>query len=82
MLACFSENFLVDCGTAGVARRLLRCGDLASGEDLENKIATLTIRHDKNARPCRWSYDVGAEHARYLGRHLQPELTPAPAEAA
>jgi hypothetical protein len=32
-----------------------------------------TIRHNKRARPYKWSYDADAEHARYLERHPQPE---------
>jgi hypothetical protein len=55
-----------------LARRLLRCGDFASREDLEAEITAFTIRHNKNARPCKWSYDAEAEHARYLTRHTQP----------
>lgn len=62
-----------------LARRLLRRGDFASRDDLEAKITAFAIRHNKNARPYKWSYDAGAEHARYLARHLRPELTPAPA---
>ena len=65
-----------------LTRRLLRRGDFASRDDLEAKITAFTIRHNKNARPYRWSYDADADHARYLERHRQPELVPAHAEAA
>jgi transposase len=64
-----------------LTRRLLRCGDFASRDDLEAKIIAFTIRHNKNARPYRWSYDADADHARYLERH-QPEPMPVLAEAA
>ncbi len=63
-----------------LTRRLLRRGDFASRDDLETKITAFTIRHNKNARPYKWSYDADAEHARYLQRHPQPE--PALPEAA
>ena len=65
-----------------LTRRLLRRGDFASRDDLEAKIIAFTIRHNKNARPYRWSYDADADHARYLERHPQPESPPALAEAA
>ena len=58
----------------GVLTRKLLCrGDFTSREDLETRITAFTIRHDKRARPYKWSYDAGAEHARYLERHPQPE---------
>ena len=66
-----------------LTRRLLRRGDFTSRDDLEAKIISFTIRHNKNARPYRWNYDADAEHARYLERH--PEHGPpaaAPPEAA
>jgi len=56
-----------------LARRLLRREDFASRDDLESKITTFTIPHNRNARPYRWSYDADAEHARYLERHSKPE---------
>ncbi len=56
-----------------LTRRLLRRGDFTSRDDLEAKITAFTIRHNKNARPYKWSYDADAEHARYLERHPQPE---------
>ena len=54
-----------------LTRRLLRRGDFASRDDLEAKITALTIRHNKTARPYKWSYNADAEHARYLARHPQ-----------
>jgi transposase len=65
-----------------LTRRLLRRGDFTSRDDLEAKITAFTIRHNKNARPYKWSYDAGAEHARYLERHPQPDPVPALPEAA
>ena len=56
-----------------LTRRLLRRGDFTSRDELETKITTFTIRHNKNARPYKWSYDAAAEHARYLERHPEPE---------
>jgi transposase len=64
-----------------LTRRLLRRGDFASRDDLEAKIAAFTIRHNKNARPYKWSYDANAEHARYLQRHPPEPVTLLP-EAA
>ena len=52
-----------------LTRRLLRLGDFASRDQLEAKITAFTIRHNKHARPYRWSYDADADHARYLQRH-------------
>ena len=60
-----------------LTRRLLRRGDFTSRDELEAKITAFTIRHNKNARPYRWSYDADAEHARYLERHPQPGPLPA-----
>jgi transposase len=65
-----------------LTRRLLRRGDFASRDELEAKITAFTIRHNKNARPYRWSYDAGADHARYLERHTGPEPEPALQDAA
>jgi transposase len=65
-----------------LTRRLLRRGDFTSRDDLEARITAFTIQHNKNARPCKWSYDADAGHARYLERHRQPEPVPAPAHAA
>jgi hypothetical protein len=62
--------------------RLLRRDDFTSRDDLEAKITAFTIRHNKNARPCKWNYDADAEHARYLRRHPQPETLTALPEAA
>jgi hypothetical protein len=58
------------------ANQLLRRGDFTSREDLETRITAFTIRHNKRARPYKWSYDADAEHARYLERHPQPEHRP------
>ena len=63
-------------------RKLLRRGDFTSREDLETRITAFTIRHNKRARPYKWSYDADAEHARYLERHPQPEPQTALPEAA
>ena len=57
-------------------------GDFTSREDPGTRITAFTIRHDKRARPCKWSYDADAEHARYLERHPQPEPQTALPEAA
>jgi hypothetical protein len=65
-----------------LTRRLLRRGDFTARDDLEAKITAFTIRHNKNARPYRWSYDADAEHARYLERHLSLEPAPALPQAA
>jgi hypothetical protein len=60
-----------------LTRRLIRRGDFTSRDDLDDKITAFTILYNKNARPYRWSYDAGTEHARYLERHRQPEPLPA-----
>ena len=65
-----------------LTRKLLRRGDFTSREDLETRITAFTIRHNKRARPCKWSYDADAGHARYLERHPQPEPQTALPEAA
>jgi transposase len=65
-----------------LARRLLRRGDFTSRDDLEAKITAFTIRHNKNARPYKWSYDADAEHARYLDRHPHPQPVPVVLHAA
>jgi transposase len=59
-----------------LTRRVLRRGDFASRDDLEAKITAFAIRHNKTARPYRWGYDVGADHARYLERHPSPNPCP------
>jgi transposase len=64
-----------------LTRRLLRRGDFTSRDDLEAKITAFTVRHNKNARPYKWSYDADAEHARYLQRH-RPQPEPATVLAA
>jgi transposase len=56
-----------------LTRKLLRRGDFTSRVDAGTRITAFTIRHDKRARPCKWSYDADAEHARYLERHPQPK---------
>jgi len=65
-----------------LTRRLLRRGEFTSRDDLEAKITAFTIRYNKTARPYRWSYDAGTEHARYLQRHHQPESVMVLPEAA
>jgi transposase len=65
-----------------LTRRLLRRGDFTSRDHLEAKITAFTIRHNKHARPYRWSYDADAEHARYLQRHPSSEPAPALPDAA
>jgi transposase len=62
-----------------LTRRLLRRGDVVSRDDLEAQIIAFTIRHNRKARPYRWSYDADAEHAQYLERHPRPS---SPAKAA
>ena len=47
-----------------------------------NRITAFTIRHDKRARPCKWSYDADAGHARYFERRPQPEPQTVLPEAA
>jgi hypothetical protein len=37
-----------------------------------------TIRHDKNARHCKWSYDADVERAATLPATCRPNLHPAP----
>jgi transposase len=59
-----------------LTRRLLRRGEFVSRDDLDNKITVFTIRHNKTARPYKWSYDAEAEHARYLTRHAEPDSLP------
>jgi hypothetical protein len=52
-----------------LTRKLQRRGDFTSREDPETRITAFTIRHNKPARPCKWSCDAGVGHARYLERH-------------
>ncbi|MGW4471895.1 IS630 family transposase [Nonomuraea sp. NPDC004354] len=47
-----------------LTRGLLRRGDFASREDLDGKITDFVIRHNRNARPYRWTYDAQVEHTR------------------
>jgi transposase len=65
-----------------LTRRLLRRGDFSSRDDLDAKITAFTIRHNKHARPYKWSYDADADHARYLERHPRAEPAPILQEAA
>jgi transposase len=58
-----------------LTRKLLRRGDFTSRDDLETRITAFTIRHNRHARPYKWSYDADADHARYLQRHHQPDTT-------
>ena len=53
-------------------------GDFTSREDLETRITAFTIRHNKRARPYKWSYDADAEHARYLERQPPARTTDRP----
>ena len=46
------------------------------------RITAFTVRHDKRARPCKWSYDADAGHARYFERRPQPEPQTVLPEAA
>ncbi len=59
-------------------RRLLRCGDFTSRDDLETQITAFTIRHNKHARLYQWSYDADADHARYIERHPPGPALPRP----
>jgi hypothetical protein len=52
-----------------LTRKLLRRGDFASPQDLENQITEFTIGYNETAHPWKWRYDTDAEHARYLERH-------------
>jgi len=54
-----------------LTRRLLRRGEFTSPADLAGKITDFAIRHNRTARPFTWTYDAGADHARYLARHGQ-----------
>lgn len=65
-----------------LTRRLLRRGDFTSRDDLAKKITAFTIRHNRRARPYKWSYDADTDHARYLERHRQPDTTPTATKAA
>jgi len=69
---------MIEQWSGALTRRLPRRGDFTSRDHLEPKITAFTIRHNKNARPHRCSYD--AEHARYLERH--PQANAALSEAA
>jgi hypothetical protein len=62
-----------------LTRRLLRHGDFASSNDLEDKITAFTSRHNKHARPYKWSVTPTAALPQ---THRQPEPVPALAEVA
>jgi hypothetical protein len=72
------------------ARGLLRRGEFTSPAVLADKITSFAIRYNRTAKPWTWSYDAGADHARYLARHAQhddsaasgPVTASAPARAA
>jgi transposase len=68
-----------------LARRLLRRGEFTSRADLADKITSFAIRCNRTARPCNWTYDADADHARYLARHARQDdsaaLEPATASA-
>ena len=68
-----------------LARRLLRRGEFTSRADLAGKITSFAIRYNRTAKPFTWSYDAGADHARYLARHAQHDdsavARPAPASS-
>jgi transposase len=63
-----------------LTRKLLRRGDFASRDDLENQITAFTISHNETAHPYKWSYDADADHARYLERHPTAQTSPRPAD--
>ncbi len=55
-----------------LARGLLRRGEFTSRADLTGKIISFTVRCNRTARPCTWTYDARADHARHharLARH-------------
>ena len=56
---------------ATLTRRLLRRGEFTSRADLTDKITSFAVRYNRTARPYTWTYDAGADHARYLARHAQ-----------
>jgi hypothetical protein len=55
-----------------LTRKMLRRGDFTSREDPGTRITAFTIRHNKRARPYKWSYDADAGHARCRGRRPRP----------
>ncbi|MGH7732551.1 MAG: IS630 family transposase [Gemmatimonadales bacterium] len=54
-----------------LARGLLRRGEFTSPADLADQITSFAIRYNRTARPWTWTYDAGADHARYLVRHTR-----------
>ena len=56
---------------ATLTRRLLRRGEFTSRADLTDKITSFAVRYNRTAHPYNWTYDAGADHARYLARHAQ-----------
>jgi hypothetical protein len=54
-----------------LTRRLLRRGEFTSPAHLAGKITDFAIRYNRTARPFTWTYDAGADHARYLARHAR-----------
>jgi hypothetical protein len=64
-----------------LTRRPLRHGDFASRNDLEDKVIAFTIRHNKHARPYRWSV-TPTPTAPATSNAPQPEPVPALAEIA
>jgi hypothetical protein len=54
-----------------LTRRLLRRGEFTSPAGLAGKITDFAIRYNRTARPFTWTYNAGADHARYLDRHPQ-----------
>ncbi len=56
---------------SALARRLLRRGEFTSRADLTDKITSFAVRYNRTAHPYTWTYDAGADHARYLARRAQ-----------
>ncbi|MGH8919370.1 MAG: IS630 family transposase, partial [Actinomycetes bacterium] len=54
-----------------LARALLRRGEFTSRAGLADKITSFAIRYNRTAKPYTWTYDAGADHARYLACHAQ-----------
>lgn len=60
---------------SALTRGLLRRGEFTSRADLADQITSFAIRYNQTARPFTWTYDAGANHARYLA----PATTSTPA---
>jgi hypothetical protein len=56
---------------SALTRGLLRRGEFTSRDDLAAKITDFAIRYNRTARPCTWTYDARADHARHLARHAR-----------